>query len=137
MVSSTIQQSQQFFFGQLQNIALIAAQDGIHQGGFFGLQFQNTLLNGVLGDELIHLDIGLLADVVGPLGGPILDGQIPPEVVVDDHISNGQIEAGSDFHGEQVKPDIAIGTGKNGSLRVGGPLSLVTYFETRKDGVTP
>lgn len=47
------------------------------------------------------------------------------------------VSAGSDFHGKQVKPDIAIGTGKNGSLCVEGPLSLVTYLETRKDGTTP
>lgn len=44
------------------------------------------------------------------------------------------ISAGSDFHGEQVKPDIAIGTGKHGSLQVEGPLSLVTDLQTRKDG---
>ena len=47
------------------------------------------------------------------------------------------VSAGSDFHGELVKPDIAIGTGKNGSLCVEGPLSLVTYLETRKEGSTP
>lgn len=47
------------------------------------------------------------------------------------------VSAGSDFHGEQVKAGIAIGTGKDGSLRVEGPLSLVTHLQTRKDGSTP
>lgn len=47
------------------------------------------------------------------------------------------VSAGSDFHGEQVKAGIAIGTGKDGSLRVEGPLSLVAHLQTRKDGSTP
>ena len=89
------EQGKQVFFGHVQDAAIFGAGDGVHEGCFFLLQFQDSLLNGVLGDELVHLHMGLLADAVGPVCGLILGRLIPPGVKVDDDVRRCQVQPGA------------------------------------------
>ena len=61
-----------------------------------GLQhLGDAVLDRALGDEAVHLHRAGLADAVGAVGGLVLDGRVPPAVVVDDVVGAGQVEAGA------------------------------------------
>ena len=89
------EQGKQVFFGHVQDAAVFGTGDGVHEGCFFLLQFQNSLLNGILGDELVHLHMGLLADAVGPVCGLILGRLVPLGVKVDDDVRRCQVQPGA------------------------------------------
>ena len=68
-------------------------------------RFQTFLLEGVLGDELVDLNMGLLADAVGPVGGLILGCLIPPGVKVDDDVRGHQVQPGAaGLQGDEEQP---------------------------------
>ena len=58
-----LQQIQQIFLGHGEDSAVGFAGDGVHQGGFFVLKLHDLLLDGVLSNELVHLNMGLLPDL--------------------------------------------------------------------------
>src|ERR1700730_15642639 len=59
------------------------------------LQFEHALFDCPLRDELVDEDGLVLADAVGAVGRLVLDGRVPPRVVMDDRVGGGQIEAGA------------------------------------------
>src|SRR4051794_8296652 len=59
------------------------------------LQFEHALLDRALRDELVDEDGLVLADAVGPVGGLVLDGRVPPGIVVNDRVGRCQIEPGA------------------------------------------
>jgi len=60
-----------------------------------------------LSDQLDHVHVPGLADAVGPIGGLILGGRVPPRVVVDYQIRACQVEAGAArFEGNEE--DLAV-----------------------------
>ena len=57
------------------------------------MQSQNALLNRALGHQLVDKQGLRLANAVGPVGGLVFYGRVPPWVVVDDGIGLRQVQA--------------------------------------------
>ena len=55
----------------------------------------DPVLDGALADQPVHLDGPGLADAVRAVGGLVLDGRVPPAVVVDDVVGAGEVEPGA------------------------------------------
>ena len=64
--------------------------------GFFGFEEGVDLLfEGAFGDKTVDLDVALLADTEGAVGGLCFDGRVPPQIVMDDLRGCDEIEAGA------------------------------------------
>ena len=64
--------------------------------GFFGFEEGVDLLfEGAFGDKAVDLDVALLADTEGAVGGLRFDGGVPPQIVMDDLRSGNKVEAGA------------------------------------------
>ena len=59
------------------------------------LKFEHALFGSALGDELVDEDRLVLADAVGTVGCPVLDGRVPSRIVMDNGVGGGQIETGA------------------------------------------
>jgi hypothetical protein len=59
------------------------------------LEFEDAVLDGVLGDEAVDEHGAVLADAVGAVGGLIFDGGVPPGVEQEDVVGGGEVEAGA------------------------------------------
>src|SRR5690606_36657490 len=74
---------------------LAGADHGLGDRAFAGEQLVDAFLQGPGGDQLVDVDGLRLPDAVGPVGGLVLHGRVPPAVVVDDVGGAGQVEAGA------------------------------------------
>src|ERR1700730_1110280 len=75
-----------------------AARGFVNSGGkrFLALlQFEHALFHRPLRDEFVDEDGLVLADAVGAVGGLVLDGRVPPWIVMDHRVGRGQVEAGA------------------------------------------
>ena len=64
--------------------------------GFFGFEERvDFLFEGALGDKAVDLNVALLADTEGAVGGLRFDGGVPPQIVMDDLRGGDEIEAGA------------------------------------------
>lgn len=83
------------------------------------MELDDFLLNRVSGNGAVDRDQSLLTDPVGPVGGLILDGRVPPRVHMDDVVGGGEIKPQSaDLQDDQEQISHA------GLKRTDLPLSL-------------
>ena len=53
--------------------------------GFFGFEERvDFLFEGAFGNKAVDLDVALLTDTEGAVGGLCFDGGVPPQIVMDD-----------------------------------------------------
>jgi hypothetical protein len=72
------------------------AVDGrVGEGPLAGVELEDLLLDGVLGDDAVDEDGALLADAVAAVGGLVLDGGVPPGVEQVHVIRGGEVQAGA------------------------------------------
>ena len=76
--------------------------------GFFGFEERiDFLFEGAFGDKAVDLDVALLADTEGAVGGLRFDGGVPPQIVMDDLRGGDEVEAGATSL-ERENEDFAI-----------------------------
>ena len=56
--------------------------------------YKRQLLHRPGGDKLVNLHAVLLPDSMGPVGGLILGGNVPPGIVMDHYVRSGEVQAG-------------------------------------------
>ena len=59
------------------------------------LHGDDLLFDGAPGDEFVDEDGLVLADSMGAVGGLLLDGGIPPRIVVDDGVGGSEVQTGA------------------------------------------
>lgn len=83
----------QFLGAQLGQPVLAATHNRLRQALFALDHLVNHLFQRACGDEFMHLDVALLADAEGAIGGLIFNGWIPPAVEVENVVGARQIQA--------------------------------------------
>jgi hypothetical protein len=79
-----------------------ALEQALGEVSLLRVQGQHRLFDGALRDQADDRDRTRLADPVGPIGGLILDGGVPPRVEVNDVIGGRQVEPrASGLQGDQ------------------------------------
>jgi hypothetical protein len=68
--------------------------DGVGQRPLAGEDLVDPVFDGSLGDQVVDLDEAVLAEPVGAVGGPVLDGGVPRSVEVDDVPGRVRVESG-------------------------------------------
>ena len=64
--------------------------------GFFGFEERvDFLFEGAFGDKAVDLDVALLTDTEGAVGGLRFDGGVPPQIVMDDLRGGDEVETGA------------------------------------------
>ena len=85
----------EFGVGQLGEGRLAGAEHGVGQGALGVEHLGDAVLDRALGDQPVDLHGPGLADAVRAVGGLVLDGRVPPAVVVDDVVGAGEVQAGA------------------------------------------
>ena len=73
----------EFFIGEFGQRHLVSGEQAVSDRTLVTQQLADVVLDGVLGDEVVHMD-GLAApDAVGAVGGLVFHGGVPVPVEVD------------------------------------------------------
>ena len=63
---------------------------------FFGFEERvDFLFEGAFGNKAVDLDVALLTDTEGAVGGLRFNGGVPPQIVMDDLRGGDEVEAGA------------------------------------------
>ena len=95
MSAVLIQQSQQLFVAELADGLGLAGKDRVGEVFLHFLKFNDPLFDRILENKFVNSDLPGLADSVGAVCSLVLDSQVPPGIVVDDHIGACEVEAGA------------------------------------------
>ena len=79
--------------GEFGEEALALVDDFGGEGGLVLDHVVDAVFEGAAADEFVHHDAAGLADAEGAIGGLVLDGGVPPAVVVEDVRGAGEVEA--------------------------------------------
>jgi hypothetical protein len=100
---------------------LFGVEQAFDQLAFAGLERGDLLFDRADGEQFVDEDLLLLADAMGAVGGLVLDGRVPPGIVVDDGVGGGEVEAGAaGFEADEEQGDLAGLEALDGGGAVGG-----------------